>query len=148
MAICNDIGFSNIRLLDSNLSYLYTYNPSVMVFPQEVFIHEFLHSLERDMNESGYTIPALHSNEQHGYTVQPKIGLENWYRDYMTKRIYDKSTNTYIGLYPEVYLMKPPHKSAFQFPIEVSFNQEPQNIFNNIGDMFGVLIGLFKGETI
>ena len=147
MATCNDIGFSDIRLPDSNgYSYLYTYNPSIMSFPQEVFVHEFLHSLERDMNENGYTIPALHDYEKHGYTTQPQIGLKNWYRDYMTQKIYDKSTNKYIGLYPEVYLMKPPHESEFQFPLEVSFNKEPNNIFKDIGNMFMVLVDVFRGR--
>ena len=147
MAACNDIGFSDIRLPDSNdLSYLYTYNPSIMIFPQEVFVHEFLHSLERDMNENGYTIPALHAYGQYSYTPQPKIGLENWYRDYMTQKIYNKAADTYIGLYPEVYAMKPPHESEFQFPLEISFNKEPKNVLDDIANMAHVLVGLFRGS--
>jgi len=148
MATCNDVGFSDIRLPDSNnLSYIYTYNASIMTFPQEVFVHEFLHALERDMNETGYTIPALHSYSSYGYNSQPQIGLENWYRDYMRQKIYDKDSNTYIGLYPEVYSMKPPHKSEFQFSLEVSFNQEPKNIFDDIGNMFMVIVNLVKGSV-
>jgi len=149
MTTCNDVGFSNIRLPDSNdLSYLYTYNASIMVFPQEVFIHEFLHSLERDSKENGYTIPALHSNAEHGYTTQPRTGLEAWYQAYMRKTIYDSTTNTNIGLPPEVYSMQPPHKSQFEFPIEVNFNQEPKNVFDEIGNMFGVLVNFFRGQTV
>jgi len=144
----NDIGFSNIRLPDDKNSYIYTYDPRIETFPEEVFLHEFLHSLERDMKEHGYDIPALHSNEQHGYVDQPKIGLKDWYHAYMTKTILDKTTNTYIGLYPEVYTMKPPHKSEFDYPINVSFNQEPKNVFDDIKDMIGVLIGVFKGQTV
>ncbi|MCL2341624.1 MAG: hypothetical protein FWC53_00730, partial [Firmicutes bacterium] len=133
MTAYNDIGFSDIRLPDTRgYTYLYTYNPSIMTFPQEVFVHEFLHSLERNMNENGYTIPALHDNEQYGYAVEPKIGLENWYRSYMMQKIYDKPAGKYIGLYPAVYSMKPPQKSEFQFPIEAAFNQEPKNVLDDI----------------
>ena len=51
------IGYSNIRLPNDKSSYIYTYNPSINTFPEEVFIHEFLHSLERNLKERNYNIP-------------------------------------------------------------------------------------------
>ena len=81
------IGFSNIRLPNSNTSYMYKYDSNINTFPEEVFVHEFLHSLERDLIESGYDIPHLHDNEKYGYKNKMLIGLKEWYRDYMQCRI-------------------------------------------------------------
>ena len=41
------IGYSNIRLPNSSKSYMYKYDSRINTFPEEVFLHEFLHSLER-----------------------------------------------------------------------------------------------------
>ena len=41
------IGFSNIRLPNDSKSYIYKYNTRINTFPEEVLLHEFLHSLER-----------------------------------------------------------------------------------------------------
>ncbi len=83
----NGIGFSNIRLPNDSSSYIYTYNNYVNTFPEEVFIHEFLHSLERNLKEREYPIPNLHDNEQYGYSEERLIGLKNWYQAYMTCNI-------------------------------------------------------------
>ena len=48
------IGYSNIRLPNSSKSYIYKYDSRVNTFPEEVFLHEFLHSLERTAEEYGY----------------------------------------------------------------------------------------------
>ena len=61
------IGYSNIRLPNDKSSYIYTYNPRINTFPEEVFIHEYLHSLERILQERGYDIPELHDNNKYGY---------------------------------------------------------------------------------
>lgn len=45
------IGYSNIRLPNDQNSYIYTYDSRANTFPEEVFIHEFLHSLERTLTE-------------------------------------------------------------------------------------------------
>ena len=61
------IGYSNIRLPNSSKSYIYKYNTRINTFPEEVFLHEFLHSLERTAEEYDYKIPALHDYEKYGY---------------------------------------------------------------------------------
>ena len=48
-------GFSNIRIIPEQ--YIYSNNNT---FPEEVFLHEFLHTLERNAEEYGYSRPALH----------------------------------------------------------------------------------------
>ena len=47
------IGYSNIRLPNSSKSYIYRYDTRINIFPEEVFLHEFLHSLERTSEEYG-----------------------------------------------------------------------------------------------
>ena len=61
------IGYSNIRLPNDSSSYIYTYNSRINTFPEEVFVHEFLHSLERIMQERNYDIPELHDYKKYGY---------------------------------------------------------------------------------
>ena len=140
------VGFSNIRLPNDRNSYIYTYNAASMTFPEEVFIHEFLHALEREMKENGYDIPELHDNEKHGYKERSVTGLKDWYQDYMRKNVLDNNTNKHVGLDPAVYSMRPPHKSQFRYGVEVQFNQEPKNVLDEIKIIFDVFAGLFKGE--
>ena len=61
------IGFSNIRLPNEERNYTYKYDTRVNTFPEEVFIHEFLHSLERIAKENGLQRPELHDYAQYGY---------------------------------------------------------------------------------
>ena len=139
------IGFSNIRLPnDNSKSYAYKYNQYLNTFPEEVFLHEFLHSLERNLIEYGYTIPALHDNEKYGYENQALVGLKNWYKDYMTKKIWDNNANEYVGLDEIVYSLKPPHKSDFENAEEIDFVNEPNNIFEEIVSMGKSIIGRIK----
>ena len=49
------IGFSNIRLPNDSKSYIYKYDSRINAFPEEVLLHEFLHSLERNAQEYGLT---------------------------------------------------------------------------------------------
>lgn len=139
------IGFSNIRLPnDNSKSYAYKYNPYLNTFPEEVFLHEFLHSLERNLIEYGYDIPALHDNEVYSYKHQALIGLKNWYKDYMTKKIWDSKTNEYIGLDEIVYKLKPSHESDFKNAKQIDFVNEPNNIFEEIGTIAKSVIGRIK----
>ena len=106
------IGFSNIRLPNSSRSYVYRYNTKINQFPEEVFLHEFLHSLERNSEEYGYTVPALHDYEQYGYENEALVGQRQWYKDYMNKNVRTSSGN--IGLPEEIYSLKPAKESNFE----------------------------------
>ena len=137
------IGYSNIRLPNSSKSYVYKYNQKINVFPEEVFLHEFLHSLERTANEYGYEIPALHDNEKYGYRNNNLTGLRDWYMDYMNKNI--KSSNGKIGLPPEVYTLKPAKSIDFKYSYKIDDEfVEPQNIIEEIRQLFKNLIYNFK----
>ena len=142
------IGFSNIRLPNSSKSYIYKYDVRVNQFPEEVFLHEFLHSLERTAEEYGYTIPALHDYKAYGYENEYLIGQRQWYKDYMNQEIY--TSNGYVGLPNEIYTLKPAKKSNFEYPYELEVYTEPQNIIEEIRGIFENLftnIGLIIGKA-
>lgn len=137
----HNVGFSNIRLPNDKNSYMYRYDTRVNQFPEEVFLHEFLHTLERNLMEYGYDIPALHDNEKYGYKNERLTSLSKWYRDYMQKNI---STNgTKIGLDSIVYTIKPVHESNFQYSYSIDIAKEPQNIIEEIRSIFKNLINVF-----
>ena len=119
------IGYSNIRLPNDQKSYIYTYDSRVNTFPEEVFVHEFLHSLERILMEYEYDIPQLHDNKKYGYEEQRLIGLKQWYKDYMTCNI-TTSNGGKTGLDSIVYNLKPSHESNFKYALEVDFSKEPR----------------------
>ena len=124
------IGFSNIRLPNDSKRYIYKYNSRINTFPEEVFLHEFLHSLERTAEEYGYTIPALHDYEKYGYENEALIGQRRWYQDYMNQNI--KTTEGLTGLPPEVYTMKPAKKSNFETSYKMEVFTQPQNLYEEI----------------
>ena len=102
----------------------------INTFPEEVFIHEFLHSLERISKEYGYNRPALHDYEKYGYKDERLIGLKKWYRDYMNSEI--KTNDGNIGLNKEIYRLKPNNEENFKFTYTLKEFEEPENIIEEI----------------
>lgn len=136
------IGYSNIRLPNSSKSYIYRYDTRINIFPEEVFLHEFLHSLERTSEEYGYNIPALHDYEKYGYKNQKLTGLKDWYKDYMNKNI--KTSNGYIGLPEQVYTLKPAKNSDFKYSYKIEEFHEPQNLLEDIKQLFKNVVNNVK----
>lgn len=134
------IGFSNIRFSNDDTNFIYRYDSRINTFSEEVFIHEFLHTLERISKDHGYPTVDLHHNEIYGYESGGINGLAEWYKDYMRCEILDKNTNQYIGLNEQVYKYKPTNEQNFRFAIEVKFNEEPSNIFDEIKCLFNVVL--------
>ena len=129
------IGYSIVRINKNGNTSLYEYN-TFNKLPEEVYIHEFLHSLERILQEDGYEIPQLHDYEKYGYIEDATIGLREWYSDYMTKNILNKETGEKVGLDEAVYLMQPYHHSDFKYSTEIEFNKEPSNLIEEIKGIF------------
>ncbi len=128
------IGFSNIRLPNDSKSYTYKYKIGINEFPEEVFLHEFLHSLERTAKESGDEIPALHDYEKYGYTDEKLVGQKKWYMDYMNKEI--KTDSGKIGLPAEIYNMKPAKNSNFEYSYKLDVYKEPKNFIEEVQQVF------------
>lgn len=125
------MGYSNIRLPNDNKSYTYRYNALRNTFPEEVFLHEFLHTLERNQMSYGEDVPALHSYKEHGYKNEALIGQREWYRAYMQCNI--NSSNGKIGLKDFVYKSKPVHESDFNYSYNLSkkYYIEPKNFIDD-----------------
>lgn len=136
------IGFSNIRLPNDEESYVYKYNVRINQFPEEVFLHEFLHTLERNAEEYGYQRPELHDYEKYGYENEPIIGQKRWYTDYMNKNIRTNSGN--IGLPQEIYTLKPAKESNFESAYKVEVFKEPENIIEEIRQIIDNLVDKVK----
>ncbi len=118
-------GFSNIKIIDTDLQY-----SSRNKFPEEVFLHEFLHTLERNAKEYGYTVPALHDYELYNYEEDKYEGLKTWYTAYMNKTI--EYNGEYIGLPSEIYTLKPVQESNFTFSHQLNKLDEPKSLLENI----------------
>ena len=126
-----DIGFSNIRM-PSNMqsSVMYKYDTRYNVFPEEVFVHEFLHSLERNLKEYDTNFPELHSSEDYGYKDEGTSSIKAWYRDYMRHNIKTEEGTT--GLTDIVYSTMPRHNDDFENSMQIKFEVEPRNFFEGI----------------
>lgn len=128
------IGFSNIRLPNSDRSYTYKYDANINTFPEEVFLHEFLHSLERNAEEYGYQRPELHDYAKYGYKEERLEGLKKWYQDYMNQNI--EASNGKVGLDANVYKLKPNHEEDFAYSYKMNEFSEPRNIIEKIKQIF------------
>lgn len=125
------IGYSLIRIDKNTNKNAYKYGITNQM-PEEVFVHEFLHTLERNNLENGYETPALHDYNKYGYTEKTIEGLHEWYKDYMRATILDSNTGQYVGLSETTYLTQPPNNDNFKYSIDVEFNEEPENIFEEV----------------
>lgn len=136
------IGFSNIRLPNSTKNYIYKYDSRINTFPEEVFIHEFLHSLERNSKEYGFERPELHDYAKYGYKEERLQGLKKWYEDYMNKNI--KTDSGYIGLDERIYELKPNHEEDFTYTYKLNEFKDSQNFVQKIKQ---IITKAFKNLT-
>lgn len=141
------IGFSNIRLPDNSNSYLYQYDSRINTFPEEVFVHEFLHTLERNEKEYGNTSVAnLHDFEKYGYYRDNIDGLRKWYMAYMQNTVKN-ADGTAAGLTTNIYTSKPIHQSNFKYSYELKELKEPQNLIEEINSLVKRIKKLFTTGT-
>lgn len=133
-------GYSNIKIIDSQLEY-----SSKNTFPEEVFLHEFLHTLERNAQEYGYQVPKLHDYEIYGYKNDAIDGLRDWYNDYMNSNIL--SEGKYIGLPEEIYQLKPINSSYFKYAYKTDDLEEPKNVSEVFRSIFTKIENVFKNRN-
>lgn len=124
------LGFSNVRLPDDDKSYTYKYAPGINNFPEEVFVHEFLHTLERNAEEYEQERPELHDNYKYGYLSKSLVGLKAWYQDYMNKDIQTENGN--IGLPSDIFTKKPVKTTDFIYTHKLNELKEPENIIEEL----------------
>lgn len=138
------LGYSNIRLPDDDKNYVYKYDTRINTFPEEVLMHEFLHTLERNTEEYGIERPELHDYEKYGYENKRLIGLKEWYQDYMNKNINTASGK--IGLPKEIFTKKPAKELDFEYSHKLSELKEPENIMEELNNLFTKIVNLFKKD--
>ena len=138
-----NVGFSNIRLPNSESNYIYKYDANRCQFPEEVFVHEFLHTLERNAEENGYERPELHSYTNYAYQSQRLTGLRDWYADYMNKEIRS-SKGTYVGLPEEVFTIKPAKMADFNYSNKLDHFKEPQNLLEELNGIYKKIVNIFQ----
>lgn len=110
----DNIGYSNIRISGNTLKSYHI--GSSNSFPEEVFLHEFLHTLERNMGDKGYDkIIALHDSDKYGYENNSRQGLKDWYYDYMNSAI----SKNKIALTEDVYYTQPVTEKSFRNSCEL-----------------------------
>lgn len=130
-------GFSNIRIIPKDFSY-----SNGNTFPEEVFLHEFLHTLERNAKEYGYSVPALHDYTLYNYVDDRYDGQRQWYKDYMNGMI--KTNQGYIGLPPEIYTLKPVESTDFIYSNKLDKLDEPNSIMESIDSIIYKIKRLFE----
>lgn len=130
-------GFSNIRITQNGYTYSRNNN-----FPEEVFLHEFLHTLERNSKEYGYTVPELHDYQKYGYKDEQNDRLRTWYAAYMNGNI--ETSEGYIGLPSEIYTLKPAKSADFLYSNKLDKLDEPKNIIEEIKSAIYKIQRLFE----
>lgn len=103
----NNIGYSNIRISNNTLK-LYQ-SSGTNYFSEEIMLHEFLHTLERNSIRMKNQTIALHDYEKFGYKNEARYGLRDWYQDYMQKKIKGN-----LGLEEEVFYTQPTSAKNFR----------------------------------
>lgn len=130
----NTIGYSNIRLPKTNATgrHMFKYDRLSNTFPEEVFIHEFLHCLERVSRDNELEYVPIHNYSDYGYINEPAAKLRKWYKDFLNYRIINNEGN-FCGLNQNVYsLANPVDNSNFINTIEVEFDKEPENFIEGV----------------
>lgn len=141
----HDIGFANINLPSDEKNYIFKYSPSINLFPEEAFVHEFLHTMENISKDNGFDYPILHDYEKYGYKMEPLVSIKKWYIDYMSNNI-TLDHGIKIGIDPKAYKIKPIHKLAFIYSAEIEFDNDPDNIIEEIRAIFKTLFD--AGKTV
>lgn len=134
----NEVGFSNIKMPDNPNSKELEYDENYNRFPEEVFLHEFLHTLESNSKECGFNAPNLHDNLKYGYEKKAQYGLFKWYYDYMQNNV--KSVKGSIGINQQLYYIKPVSEECFKKAINNNQYFEEPNMFEKAKVLFKMII--------
>lgn len=131
----NNIGYSNIRLpvTNNNGRHMFKYDRLKNTFPEEVFIHEFLHNLERVSRDYELDYIPIHNYSDYGYASETASKLKRWYTDFLNKEIIYNKLGDKGGIDDSVYdLANPVDNSNFINTTIIEFDNEPENFIEGI----------------
>lgn len=108
------MGYGVIQMLPGE-DYWYFEKSEDIPYPEEVWVHEFLHGLEFFYSSMGYPMPELDNGGAYGYqrTSQVVHGWRKFYEDFLCGRVYDENTRHTAGVKPEMWRMRPHKTPAF-----------------------------------
>lgn len=131
----NNLGYSNIRVSNGSIGIFFTSYTNH--FPEEVILHEFLHTLEKNSMELGYPTIKLHDFKNYGYINDAKMGLKGWYYDYINNSI--KGTND--GIREKVYYTQPVSEKNFISREKITkVIYERQNLIQKINESISKIL--------
>ncbi|GHU87270.1 hypothetical protein FACS1894202_01270 [Clostridia bacterium] len=116
----NSAGYSFVAFLDGDMSW-YMATTADNPYPEEVFVHEWLHQLEAFYRGKGYTFPGVDDSIIYGYKNALTIGYNGWhvyYGDIMKCTVYDSNLDKYIGMTAEMWRIKPSEEPVAKATIE------------------------------
>lgn len=133
--VFDSMGYSNIRISDETINAYEDSNSNF--FSEEIILHEFLHTLERNSKELGNDTIALHDYKKYGYEDEKRYGQKKWYLDYLTNNI----KNTKNGLKEEIYYTQPVSEKNFKkIKIITDYLYDEQNIIQKICEKISRII--------
>jgi hypothetical protein len=109
--LSNGAGYSFVAFLDGDADWYMTAT-SDNPYPEEVYVHEWLHQLESFYRDKGYEFPGIDEADTaaYGYIRANSIGYNGWhifYADIMSGKVYNKVTKKYIGITSEMWHLTP-----------------------------------------
>ena len=86
----NKAGYSFIHFLDGEDTSWYMTPTAQNPYPEEVYVHEFLHQVINFYRNNGMRMPDLDRPASYGYY--------QWCRDIFTQKVWDSKSQSHIGM--------------------------------------------------
>ncbi|MFO0793392.1 MAG: hypothetical protein U0586_04940, partial [Candidatus Brocadiaceae bacterium] len=88
-SVTNGAGYAMVQLPINFQAWGSTY-------PEEIIVHEWLHTVEGFYRGFGYAVPSLHDAEKYGYKPDGNGSWHRWYEDYMQNKVWNGTK--YVGV--------------------------------------------------
>ena len=102
---------------------------------------ELINIFEKEYGNNN--VANLHDYEKYNYKREDIIGLKKWYTVYIQNSIKN-SKGEKVGLSQEIHLEKPIHESNFKYSYKIEEFKQPQNIIEDIIELFNNIINKVK----
>jgi hypothetical protein len=102
LSILDQVGYSFILHADLQSSMPYLRGERENSWIPSIYVHEFLHSIERCANSLNLPVPLI-DGDRFGYPDVEEY--RSWYRDFMHKRL--RANGNLLGVDPRIWKLKP-----------------------------------------
>ena len=107
----NGAGYAFVRFLEGTDTDWYLVPTTDNPYPEEVYVHEWIHQIEGHYNAKGFSVPSADDALKYGYTDLTE-GAGGWYRfyeDILSCNVLDPVTGKRIGVPGTAWADKPSH---------------------------------------